>query len=160
MSMLTAMTANQCVGLESAHTNRFLADTPGSVAFSTPYRSTLLIRFWWGQRLSLWCSAFTLSGIDFESEIKQVGHDCPFVSIFFPDVSAGHWELLWNVDFTMATWQQKHLLGLGGKHWIPLHPVWEHTRQDDSMMFNVLHTNLILDSSLLIGVDAWIATGW
>jgi hypothetical protein len=88
--MFLAMTENQWVGLDNAETNRALADIPGSVAFSTPYSRTLLILFLWRHLLLVWSSAVPLSGIDLENDIKQDGHACPLVSIFFPDVSAGH----------------------------------------------------------------------
>jgi hypothetical protein len=35
--------------------------------------------------------------------MKQEGHACPFVSIFFPVVSAGQSELLWNVVLMIPT---------------------------------------------------------
>lgn len=103
-----------------------------------------------------WSPIFPLTGMSFENVMKQLGHNCLLVSIFLPVVSAGHWSLLWNAALVIATWQQNHMLGLLGKHWIPLHSTREHTRHDLNIVFRVLMTNCFCDSFLLISLLAWI----
>ena len=107
--MLLAMTAKQCVWLESAETRRLRADNPESVADSTPYNNSLFTLFWCGH---LWFKSsldVPLSGMSLVNERKHVGHDCPLVSTFSPKVSAGHWALLWKFARDITSWQQKHL---------------------------------------------------